>query len=125
MWKLFQLSIMAAVMCGNIYYEWTPNPYAAGVLGVGAAFFATLLLGSLFGRRSRQLRYKPTRHDSGSLGARWDTGNLPKSVTGPRVCDDARELIEVAPHAPRLIGVMSKCHPLAGARASSGKLGKS
>jgi len=38
MWKLLQLSIMAAVMCGNIYYQWTPNPYAAGILGAGAAF---------------------------------------------------------------------------------------
>ena len=35
MWKIFQLSIMAAVMCGNIYFQWTPNPYLAGALGVG------------------------------------------------------------------------------------------
>jgi hypothetical protein len=43
-WKLFQLSIMAAVMCGNIYWQWSPNPYAVALLGVGAAFVATWLL---------------------------------------------------------------------------------
>jgi hypothetical protein len=119
-WKLFQLSIMAAVMCGNIRYEWTDNPYAAGALGVMAAFFATLLLsglGSLFGRRGRAQRYQAASHHKRTVGARWDTNNLAQGLPRTWVRDDARDLIEVSPQRPRLEGIVGEAHPLSGREA--------
>src|SRR5262249_4405557 len=38
MWLLFQSVIMVAVGCTGIYYEWTPNRVALGVVMVGAAW---------------------------------------------------------------------------------------
>lgn len=48
MWKLFQLTVFFAVYFTGIHYEWTPNGYVLGLLSVGAAFFATLLLSGAF-----------------------------------------------------------------------------
>jgi hypothetical protein len=44
-WKLFQLSIMAAVMCGNIYWQWSPSPYAVALLGDGRRIRCDLATG--------------------------------------------------------------------------------
>ena len=106
MWKLFQMSIMAAVMCGNIYYEWTPNPYLAGLLGVGAAFIATLLLSPLFRRRSPEPKQEPPNSVRSTVGARWDTNNLIEGVPRTWVSDDPRKLIEIPPERPRLESVV-------------------
>jgi hypothetical protein len=51
MWWLLQSSIIFAVMASNIHWHWTPNGYLAGLIGVGLAYGATLVLsylGSLF-----------------------------------------------------------------------------
>ena len=47
MWKLFQLSIVIAVVFSNIRYEWTPNQTAAGVAAIMAAAVATAIVGEL------------------------------------------------------------------------------
>ena len=48
MWKLFQIAVGLSVAFTGIYYEWTPNGYVLGLLSVGAAFFATLILSWAF-----------------------------------------------------------------------------
>src|SRR6185312_3671639 len=124
MWKFFQLAIMAAVMCGNIYYQWTPNPYLVGLLGLGAAYIVTVLLvwlGSIFCRRSAALRYEAASHHKRTVGARWDTDNLIEGVPRTWVRNDPRNLVEVAPEAPRLERIVSKAHPLSGTRTLGGK----
>ena len=122
MWKLVQLSIMAAVMCGNIYYQWTPNGYLAGLLGVGAAFLVTLLLSPLFRRRRTSLCDDPAGHHKRTIGARWDPDNVAKSLARIRAGDDARKLVEVSPEAPTLEGVIGKAHPLPRTKPLRGKL---
>ncbi len=63
MWKLFQIAVALSVSFTGIYYEWTPSGYVLGLLSIGAAFFATLILsellswtfkarGALFGKQS-------------------------------------------------------------------------
>jgi hypothetical protein len=47
MWFIFQSSIIFAVMAANIHWKLTPNPYVAGLLATGAAFFATHFLNEL------------------------------------------------------------------------------
>jgi len=44
MWFLLQISIIFAVMASNIYWQWTPNGYLAGLIGVGLAYGATGLI---------------------------------------------------------------------------------
>lgn len=44
MWKLFQLSVFVGVLFANVYWEWTPNGYLASLLGIGAAWLATVLV---------------------------------------------------------------------------------
>jgi len=124
LWKLFQLTIMAAVMCGNIYYEWTPNGYLVGLLGLGAAFIATWLLSgfcSLFGRRSAQLREQATNHHKSTVGARWDTNNLINGVPRTWVRDEPSNLIEIPSKTPRLEGIVGEVHPLPRGSALSSK----
>jgi hypothetical protein len=60
MYYLVQSLIIFAIMASNIYLQWTPNTYLAGLFAVGAAFFATLGLNQLLlwarkkpGNRSR------------------------------------------------------------------------
>lgn len=122
MWKLFQLSVMAAVMCGNIYYEWTPNPYLVGILGIGAAFIATWLLTALFGRRRSKLVDEATSHHKRTVGARWDPDNLAESIARIRASDDARKLVEIPPEAPSLERIIREAHPLSRAKPLGGKL---
>lgn len=44
MMKLLQFSIIVAVLGSNGAYHWTPNPYAAGIVAVVAAFAVTVLI---------------------------------------------------------------------------------
>jgi hypothetical protein len=44
MMKLFQMIVFTAVLFGNIYWKWTPNGYLASLIGMGAAFCATVIL---------------------------------------------------------------------------------
>ena len=44
MWRVFQTVIVVAVMCANVYYKLTPNPYAAGFIGLMIALGFTWLL---------------------------------------------------------------------------------
>src|SRR5712664_4015412 len=46
-WRLFQLLIVFAVGAANIHWQWTPNPWVIGFLGVLAAMIATALLSRL------------------------------------------------------------------------------
>jgi hypothetical protein len=55
LWRLLQASIIAAVMCGNIYWRWTPNGFLAAMLGVGVAYVLTILPFILIGRIRRYL----------------------------------------------------------------------
>jgi hypothetical protein len=55
MWFLLQISIMFAVMASNVYWEGTPNKYLAGLIAVGCAYGATMLLNSAR-RRSQKAR---------------------------------------------------------------------
>ena len=124
LWKLFQLSIMAAVMCANIYYQWTPNPYVVGLLGLGAAFIATWILvglGTLIRGRSPERPDYSSSHHKRTVGARWDPDNVAKSLAGIRVGEDARKLVEVTPEAPSLERIVREAHPLSGTRALGGK----
>jgi hypothetical protein len=103
MWVLFQLSIMAAVMCGNIYWKWTPNGYVVGILGLGAAYFATWILvrlRSLFGRRSAELEYQPSSERLRACGAHWDTAYGHERPPSVGIGDDPRKLIEIVPKRP-------------------------
>ena len=47
MYFLFQSSIIFAVMASNIHWQWTPNGYLAGLIGVGLAYGLTRLLNVL------------------------------------------------------------------------------
>lgn len=38
---------MFAVMASNIHWQWTPNPYLAGILGFVAALLCTVGLSNL------------------------------------------------------------------------------
>lgn len=41
MWKVFQLSVVFAVMAANIHFGWTENGLAAGLVGGVFALFLT------------------------------------------------------------------------------------
>lgn len=47
MWKLLQLAVFIGVLFANIYWQWTPNGYLASLLGIGAAYLATVLLSKI------------------------------------------------------------------------------
>ncbi len=42
--ELFQGLIVYAVLCVNIYYQLTPNPLVAGMLGIGVVYLLGWLL---------------------------------------------------------------------------------
>lgn len=48
LWKLLQLVVFVAMLCGNIYWQWTPNGFVAGLLAWFVAFGVTVLLSDLF-----------------------------------------------------------------------------
>lgn len=50
MWLLLQMVVMIAVGWTGIYYEWTPNPVALGIVSVGAAWLVTKALSVLLRR---------------------------------------------------------------------------
>ena len=48
MWRFLQSCIIGAVMAANIYWKWTPNPYAAGFLGALCAFLVTWIVSKAY-----------------------------------------------------------------------------
>jgi hypothetical protein len=51
MWRLMQTCIVFAVLASNVYYQWTPNPYLAGMIAFFCAFLATAALSAALDRR--------------------------------------------------------------------------
>jgi hypothetical protein len=49
MFYLVQSVIIGAVMLHNHYYQWTPNGYLAGLIGVGLAWLFTQTIWRLRG----------------------------------------------------------------------------
>jgi len=47
MWFLLQSVIIFAVVASNIHWQWTPNPYLAGLIGIGMALLVSRLCHSL------------------------------------------------------------------------------
>jgi asparagine N-glycosylation enzyme membrane subunit Stt3 len=43
-WRIFQAAVVAAVLFSNIHWHWTPNGYLASIIGIFAAFLATVVL---------------------------------------------------------------------------------
>jgi hypothetical protein len=56
-WMLFQGAIIFAVVSSNIHWNWTPNGYLASLIGIGAAFVATISINGATGLL-RRLRSK-------------------------------------------------------------------
>jgi hypothetical protein len=56
-WMIYflQMCIMIAVLGANIYFEWTPNGFVAGLLGLMAAYVLTVLPVALFDWAVRKL----------------------------------------------------------------------
>jgi hypothetical protein len=52
MWKLFQISVVLAVLCSDAAYKWSNNGYATALLAAYAAYVATCLVYSLRNWRS-------------------------------------------------------------------------
>jgi hypothetical protein len=48
-WIGLQCSVMIAVLCGNIYWQWTPNGVLAGLLAIGAAWIVTKTVAAAIG----------------------------------------------------------------------------
>lgn len=44
MWALIQYLIIAAVVMSNVHWQWTHNPCAAGLIGIGVAFSFTVVV---------------------------------------------------------------------------------
>jgi hypothetical protein len=40
---------MIAVLCGNIYWQWTPNGVLAGLLAIGASWIVTKVVAAAMG----------------------------------------------------------------------------
>lgn len=60
-WKVFQFSVAFAVLASNIEYRWIDNGYAAGILALLAAMFATAFVSWLIDQLAalkRALRLK-------------------------------------------------------------------
>ena len=47
MWKFFQYLIVCAVVMANVHWQWTPNPYVAGLMGIGLSFVVTVAVARL------------------------------------------------------------------------------
>lgn len=43
-WHFLQAAIFTAVLCSNVYWQWTPNPFLAALMGAGAALGITASL---------------------------------------------------------------------------------
>lgn len=52
MWAALQLCVVAAVLCGNIYWQWTPNGFLASAMAFGAAYGLTVAITWLVDRLS-------------------------------------------------------------------------
>jgi hypothetical protein len=56
MWFIFQSTIIFAVVASNIHWQWTPNGYLAGAIGVALAYGLTVALNGLWRLAERRLR---------------------------------------------------------------------
>jgi uncharacterized membrane protein YccC len=63
-WIFFQVCIFVAVLFSNIYFKWTDNGFAAGLLGMAVAFVVTFVI-FLFRspRRRERLAIRPLSRD--------------------------------------------------------------
>jgi hypothetical protein len=52
-WFLLQSSIIFAVVASNIHWQWTPNGYLAGLIGIVLAYGLTLLLSACLEKLGR------------------------------------------------------------------------
>lgn len=68
MWFLLQSLIIFAVMSSNIYWQWTPNSYLAGLIAVGAAFVATVSANRLWAAARQQGRKQSAKQRVGHGG---------------------------------------------------------
>lgn len=55
-WRILQMIVMTAVVFSNIYWEWTPNPYLASIIGAVVAWLVSIGVASLIDL-SRKLRW--------------------------------------------------------------------
>jgi hypothetical protein len=55
-WHLLQAAILLAVVFSNIHWQWTPNGYLAGILGVVAAWLVTAALSGLLSLKQKARR---------------------------------------------------------------------
>jgi len=55
MYFVLQSSIIFAVVASNIRWQWTPNGYLAGLIGVGLAYGVSALLSAV---RLKHPRYR-------------------------------------------------------------------
>lgn len=62
-WALFQALVIFAVIASNIHWQWTPNTYLVSAIGIGVAFVATWLVGSVL------IRIQTRRYLRGSESA--------------------------------------------------------
>jgi hypothetical protein len=61
---LLQVAIFSGVMISNALWQWTPNGYLAAMIGVGAAFLATVVISkSLLLWQRLRAREKATKQD--------------------------------------------------------------
>lgn len=109
MMYLAQIAAFAAVTWAGIHYEWTPNPYALGIVAFLTALLVTAiiieikLLPSRLTRLHRRifplkdeprdevLSFTPTfRHARNSL----------QDGRGPRIGEDPSQLIQIPPKPP-------------------------
>lgn len=63
LWNAFQLAIFVGVVSTNIEWKWTPNGYLASLIGIGAAYVATVALSWLGLKLGPLLRKKRADHD--------------------------------------------------------------
>ena len=62
-WFLIQGTIVIAVVCSNIYFEWTPNKMLAGLVGVGLAALVTFTAIGVADLRARARAIAERRRD--------------------------------------------------------------
>jgi hypothetical protein len=42
LWSVFQVLVVFSVIASNIYWQWTPNPYLAAIIGGTCALGVTV-----------------------------------------------------------------------------------
>lgn len=52
-WHRMQAAVGVAVVCSNIYWQWTPNKLLAGLVGFVCAFLMTVTIAGVLGLTAR------------------------------------------------------------------------